>query len=182
MKLRVVAAACLLSLLAGSAGAQSPQPYAGMQTRAIKALSDQQIADLRSARGMGLALAAELNGYPGPRHLLELADRLDLSAEQRGQVQQWFEAMRSETVELGEALIAREAELDRRFAERSITDAALKSEIGAIADIQGRLRYSHLKYHLATVELLTPAQMQRYAELRGYTGERPEGHRLHHSD
>jgi hypothetical protein len=60
--------------------------------------------------------------------------------------------------------------------------AALKAEIGAIAEIQGRLRYSHLKYHLATVELLTPAQMQRYAELRGYTGERPEGHRLHHSD
>jgi Spy/CpxP family protein refolding chaperone len=182
MNLRVVAAACLLSLLAGSAGAQSPQAYAGMQTRAIKALSDQQIADLRSARGMGLALAAELNGYPGPRHLLELADRLDLSAEQRGQVRQLFEAMRSETVELGEALIAREAELDRRFAERSITDAALKAAIGAIAEIQGRLRYSHLKYHLATVELLTSAQMQRYAELRGYTGERPEGHRPRHSD
>ena len=48
-----------------------------MQTRSIKALSDQQIADLGAGRGMGLALAAELNGYPGPSHVLELADKLD---------------------------------------------------------------------------------------------------------
>ena len=40
-------------------------PYAGMQSRPIKALSEQQVADLQAGRGMGLALAAELNGYPG---------------------------------------------------------------------------------------------------------------------
>ena len=66
-------------------------PYAGMQTRPIKALSDQQIADLKAGRGMGLALAAELNGYPGPLHVLELADKLDLSAEQRSSVQRLFD-------------------------------------------------------------------------------------------
>src|ERR1019366_8686260 len=77
---------------ATSAGAQTP--YAGMQTRSIKALSDQQIADLGAGRGMGLALAAEMNGYPGPSHVLELADRLDLSAEQRASVQQLFDSMK----------------------------------------------------------------------------------------
>jgi hypothetical protein len=41
-------------------------PYAGMQTRPVKALTEQQLADLKAGRGMGLALAAELNGYPGP--------------------------------------------------------------------------------------------------------------------
>src|SRR5581483_11779332 len=46
----------------------SQAPYAGLQHRAVKALSDQQLADLRAGRGMGLALAAELNGYPGPIH------------------------------------------------------------------------------------------------------------------
>ena len=72
----------LVSLtLVTSVNAQTP--YAGMQARPIKALSDQQIADLKAGRGMGLALAAELNGYPGPLHVLELADKLDLSAEQR---------------------------------------------------------------------------------------------------
>jgi hypothetical protein len=44
--------------------AQSQQPYAGLAGRSIKALSEQQIADLQAGRGMGLALAAELNGYP----------------------------------------------------------------------------------------------------------------------
>src|SRR5438046_1329161 len=58
-------------------------PYAGMQDRALKALSDQQLADLRAGRGMSLALAGELNGYPGPSHVLELADQLQLNDEQR---------------------------------------------------------------------------------------------------
>jgi len=66
----------LLMLLAAPAMEQQHQddyePYAGMQTRSIKALSDQQIADLKAGRGMGLALPAELNGYPGPIHVLEL--------------------------------------------------------------------------------------------------------------
>ena len=49
-----------------------PSPYAGLQDRAIKALSDEQIADLRAGKGMSLALPAELNGYPGPAHALEI--------------------------------------------------------------------------------------------------------------
>src|SRR5262245_1477224 len=61
-------------------------PYAGLDSRDIKALSAEQLADLKAGRGMGLALAAELNGYPGPLHVLELADRLQLSPEQTRRV------------------------------------------------------------------------------------------------
>jgi hypothetical protein len=61
-----------------------------MQTRPIKALSEQQVADLQAGRGMGLALPAELNGYPGPAHVLELADKLGLSADQRASVHPSF--------------------------------------------------------------------------------------------
>lgn len=57
-----------------------------MQARLVKALSDQQIADLRAGRGIGMALPAELNGYPGPLHVLELADALGLTPEQRGRM------------------------------------------------------------------------------------------------
>ena len=59
----IAAAVAILALASSAAPAQSP--YAGMQSRSIKALSAQQIDDLRAGRGMGLALAAELNGYPG---------------------------------------------------------------------------------------------------------------------
>lgn len=51
---------------AGTSTEPAQNSYAGLQQRAIKALSDQQKADLRAGRGMGLALPAELNGYPGP--------------------------------------------------------------------------------------------------------------------
>src|ERR1700716_2245653 len=91
-----------------AAHAQQPaSPYAGYEQRPIKALSDQQVADLRAGRGMGLALAAELNGYPGPVHVLELAAPLELPPERRARTQALFEAMKAETVPLGERLIAR---------------------------------------------------------------------------
>src|SRR5215475_1130417 len=76
---RLVLAPAILAILCNAASAQSHQPYAGFEQRPIKALSEQEVDDLRAGRGMGLALAAELNGYPGPSHVLELADRLDLS-------------------------------------------------------------------------------------------------------
>ena len=58
--------------------AHQHSPYAGQEARDIKALSLEEIADLAAGRGMGLALAAELNGYPGPRHVLDLAPELGL--------------------------------------------------------------------------------------------------------
>ena len=183
--LRIAALAILLSLTAAAATAESLQPYAGLQSRGIKALSDQQIGDLSAGRGMGLALAAELNGYPGPLHVLELADRIDLSAQQRTRVQELFAAMKAEAVSVGHKLIAQEAELDRLFATRSISHANLAAATTAIAETQGVLRATHLKYHLAMVTLLSPAQVRRYSELRGYAAggpARPAGaphHRSH---
>src|ERR687892_416537 len=111
--------------IAPAAWPQTHQPYAGMQARPVKALSDQQIADLRAGRGMGLALAAELNGYPGPLHVLELATPLGLSDDQRAKVAEMFETMKREAVPLGEQLIAAETALDRRFADKTITASSL---------------------------------------------------------
>ncbi|MBV8408667.1 MAG: Spy/CpxP family protein refolding chaperone [Alphaproteobacteria bacterium] len=155
-------------LVVGAATAQTP--YAGMQSRPIKALSDEQVADLRAGRGMGLALAAELNGYPGPAHLLELADQLDLSDEQRTTAQRLFDSMKAESIPIGERLIAQEADLDRLFAEHKITPENLATVTAEIGETQAKLRDAHLKYHLATVALLRPSQIQRYAVLRGYSG------------
>jgi hypothetical protein len=166
--------AAVIVLFAGSAQAQhhelkhDPSPYAGMQSRAVKALSDQQIADLRAGRGMGLALAAELNGYPGPMHVLELADRLGLSGEQRRAVRQLFDAMQAEAIAVGEKWIDGEATLDRAFKDRTITPQRLAELSAAIGKAQGELRAVHLKYHLTTAELLSPDQTRRYSHLRGY--------------
>jgi len=73
----------------------------------VKALSDQQIADLKAGRGMGFALAAEVNGYPGPSHVLEFADVLQLSDKQRSRTTALLEAMKAETIPLGERISRR---------------------------------------------------------------------------
>src|ERR1041385_9218342 len=122
------------------------RPYAGMQARTIKPLSDEQIADLKAGRGMRLALAAELNGYPGPSHVLELVAQLNLSDRQRGSVRQLFAAMKAESIPIGEQLISRESDLDRLFADRTITPEGLKAAIAEIGNLQAGLRAAHLKY------------------------------------
>ena len=167
-----ILAAVVMVLFAGTAVAQDHQhkhaPYVGMTTRQVKALSEQQVADLRAGRGMGLALAAELNGYPGPMHVLELADRLSLSSDQRQRIQKLFETMKDEAVVVGEKLIDAETALDRVFRDRSMTPSHLTELTTQVGRLQGELRAVHLKYHLTTAEQLSAEQSKRYAELRGY--------------
>src|SRR5712671_927614 len=103
--MRLTLAVLALAASYGSALAQQ-QPYAGMESRAIKTLSDQQIADLKEGNGMGLALAGELNGYPGPRHAIDLAEQLRLSPDQVAKLNEFYAAMKSETMPMGATLIA----------------------------------------------------------------------------
>jgi hypothetical protein len=176
-------AACAFALftaLSSTATAQSNQPYSGLQSRPIKALSDQQVADLRAGRGMGLALAAELNGYPGPSHLLELSDKLALTSDQHSALKGMFDAMKAETIPIGENLIVQEERLDRLFAEKTVSAERLKDATKDIGETQARLRNAHLGYHLQARAILEPSQIHRYAELRGYGAERQEPTRHRH--
>lgn len=152
------------------------QPYAGLESRSIKSLSDEQIADLNAGRGMGLALAAELNGYPGPSHAIDLADRLGLSVEQIAKLQALFVAMKAETIPIGATLISQERALNEDFAGHTITPAKLEMTTQKIGATQAALRSAHLKYHLSTVAVLTPEQVKRYGELRGYAANATPGH------
>ncbi len=105
MNMRLIIVIGLIAFSAVTANTQSSQPYSGMQTRDVKALSEEQMADLKAGRGMGLALAAELNGYPGPKHLLELTDDIGLTDQQREKIRQLFGAMQLEAIPIGQALI-----------------------------------------------------------------------------
>jgi len=165
-------AASSVSALAQHHHAPAASPYAGFEMREVKALSDPQVADLKAGRGMGYALSAELNGYPGPSHVLELGGQLGLTEAQRRRIQDLFDAMKAETIPIGERLIAQETDLDRLFSRRTATTANLTAATAAIGATQTALRAAHLKYHLATVEILTTEQVRRYGELRGYFGVR----------
>jgi Spy/CpxP family protein refolding chaperone len=156
--------------LAPLAHAATPSPYAGQQAREIKALSSAEQADLLAGKGMGLAKAAELNGYPGPSHVLELAADLALSAEQRERTQALWQTMDARAKALGQQVIDAERELDALFASKQVTRERMAAQLDRIGTLQAQLRAVHLEAHLEQVRILTPEQSQRYATLRGYSG------------
>lgn len=162
-----------------SAGAAGHQQYAGRQDRPIKALDPQRAEDLLAGRGLGYALAAELNHYPGPAHVLQLGDQLGLTPDQERATREVFAAMDGEARRLGRQLIDQERELDGLFASGRIGPEELDRLAGAIAAIEGQLREVHLAAHLQMKAILTPAQVARYDELRGYAapGSAPAPHR-----
>ncbi|MEO0486156.1 MAG: Spy/CpxP family protein refolding chaperone [Pseudomonadota bacterium] len=173
--------ASALAILGAAVGAQSAhQPYSGLETREIAALSAHDSEDLEAGRGWGLALPAELNGYPGPLHVLDLAEALELTGAQRDQVQAVFVEMQREAQSAGAALVAAERALDGAFSDGTVTGHTLKRLVDAAAEARAALRYVHLSRHLVTLDILTPAQVERYAVLRGYADDPcaavPDGH------
>jgi Spy/CpxP family protein refolding chaperone len=150
--------------------------YAGQESRNIKALSDEDIAALQNGDGMGIAKAAELNSYPGPRHVLTLAKELRLTEAQADQTNALRDRMSATARPLGAELIDRERLLEQLFATGEITPERLTAETAAIGDIQGRLRAVHLAAHLETRAILTPEQVALYGKLRGYTATGTSSH------
>jgi Spy/CpxP family protein refolding chaperone len=146
----------------------SDQPYAGLQHREIRALAAEEIDDLLAGRGAGYALAAELNNYPGPIHVLDLAGELDLTDEQQEDVEAIFESMQQEAQQLGETLVDLEETLDQRFREEHIDNDDVVDLTSEIASVEGELRATHLNAHLELKSLLTSDQIAEYNELRGY--------------
>ncbi len=167
-----------LALAQGSA--QPGSPYAGEETRAIKSLSEDDIAELRRGGGWGLAKAAELNGMPGPAHLLELKDQIPLDPEQVAAIQAIYDALRVDAIAEGERFVALEQELEDHFRNRTITDQILRRLLADIAGSRRNLRYIHLATHISTPDLLMSEQISRYNTLRGYRTDPcanvPEGH------
>ncbi len=155
-------------------------PYAGLERRAIKSLSAGDIDELRRGGGWGLALAAELNGVPGPAHLLELRDEIPLGAEQIAAIEAIFAEMKAEAIAAGARLIAAEEALEAAFRAGALEDVRLRSLVTAAEVARAELRFVHLSRHLSTPALLTKAQIERYNILRGYGSDPclnvPAGH------
>lgn len=177
-------AACLTALpvvtaLANNANHQSH--YAGQEQRDIKSLSAEDIAELEAGAGWGLAKAAELNGVPGPRHLLEMRDDISLSDGQVAAIEQLYSEMNASAVELGKSLIEQERQLELRFQNDIPSESELESLLAEIGKTRSALRFVHLSAHLKTPGILSREQIDHYNRLRGYASADPcqnipEGH------
>src|SRR2546427_1982354 len=116
--------------------------------------------------GCGLAFAADQNGYPGPMHVLELRDRLKLTADQAAKVQELMHAMFAESRPKGARLLEAEAKLRRLFADRTADEATVRAAVAEVERARSEVRLGHLLTHLKTRALLTEDQRRIYHEAR----------------
>ena len=178
----LMAALVAISLSQPAAAESAASPYVGQQARGIKTLSAEDVAALRNGDGMGMAKAAELNHYPGPRHVLALARELRLSESQTAQMTAIRDRMSAAVRPLGAELIERERALDLLFGRGEITPERLTAATAAIGETQARLRAAHLAAHLETRAVLGAEQIADYDKLRGYAdaGAAMRGHGAGH--
>jgi hypothetical protein len=177
--LRAICCAIVALALETAGVAAQHAPYAGLDARAISSLSESDIAALEDGEGWGLALPAELNGYPGPAHVLEQAKALGLTPEQRAGVEAIFDAMRAAARRAGVAYIEAERRVDRLFRDGGATPATLAAATAQAGEALGALRSVHLAAHLEVTPLLTRHQQYLYGQLRGYDGH-AHGHHAGH--
>lgn len=156
------------SLLTHIASAAPLSPYAGQQSSEIKSLSAEDVQSYLSGKGMGLAKAAELNGYPGPSHVLGLSSELALTRKQEDQTKELFKRMEERSSFIGKQIVEEERALNDLFASRTVTPQFLASSMARIGQLQGQLREAHLNAHITQASILTPEQIIRYQALRGY--------------
>jgi len=170
----------MVNFIPGYAEDVQNSKYAGQQNREIKSLSPEDILELRRGGGWGLAKAAELNGVPGPAHLLELKSEIDLTDKQIKALRIVYDEMKRKAIRKGEELINLETNLEKLFVERTINDNRLRSLLTDIALVRGELRYIHLSTHLKTPEILSESQIIKYNIVRGYSNNPclsvPAGH------
>jgi len=142
--------------------------YAGEETRIIKSLSADDVDQLKNGKGWGFAKAAELNGMPGPLHVLEMKNEISLTEIQEKKISALYKKMKEEAISLGEKYVNLEKALNDSFAQKKISEKSLEKQLKEIANVRSSLRFIHLKAHLATPNILTEHQIKKYNKLRGY--------------
>ncbi len=158
-------------LLAFSAAAQqqgtAPGPISpGKAAEAAHhACLDQERAALERGEGFGMALAADRNGFPGPRHVLELRAELKLTPEQQSAIEDLFRRMKQQALARGKDVLVAEQKLETLFAAKR-PEAELREQAFRAATLRAELRWVHLSAHLAAQKLLSPEQLAAYQHLR----------------
>lgn len=142
------------------------------------AIPEDRAHGLKQGHGMGFAKVAELNHYPGPRHVLDLADELALSPEQMAETESVFADMQQEAIHLGTLLVEQENALEALFATGRPSPDSVTEHVLQIGKTRALLRAVHLKAHLSMKDILSAEQVTEYDRLRGYGDKDASG--THH--
>lgn len=148
--------------------AHGTSPYAHAQSAEVPSLSPEEVRELRNGEGMGLARAAELNHFPGPKHLLELAPELGLGKARIGRIEEIHDRMKARAIAKGEAILEMERHLAGLFASGQPSETALARITEHLGLMRGQLQAIHLVAHVEAARELTAEQIESYDRLRGY--------------
>ena len=143
-------------------------PYVEQLDSPVRGLSSSEVDNLLNGKGAGYARTAELNGYPGLRHVLDLSSQLNLSSKQETEIQAAFEQMQSQAKTIGKTIVSKEQELSEAFASGEITNTELEKQTEELARLYGELRKTHLQAHLQINPILSAEQIKKYNQIRGY--------------
>lgn len=121
---------------------------------------------LMNSEGAGMARYADVNGYPGPKHVLELQEELQLNDEQVKQMEAIFEEMAEKARSKGEAIIIAEKRLNDLFLAKTASEESVGSMTVEIGRLRGELRAIHLTAHLQAADVMSPEQREQYMKLR----------------
>jgi hypothetical protein len=146
---------------------------------AAAAASAQVPADkeaLLAGDGAGQGMYAELNGYPGPKHVLDLASTLNLSAEQKRLLTEIYKGMSARARELGTRIVRVEDELNTAFRQGLVNERSVTDDAEQIGRLRGRLRAVHLTAHIKTKDILSRAQLDMYKSLRAKDAQNKQSH------
>jgi Spy/CpxP family protein refolding chaperone len=161
----IVAAALLTT---GSALAQHGghhQHGDGQGHQAAQACIDQFNKVVGEGRGFGMAFAADQNGYPGPMHVLELKDRLKLTADQEARARELYAGVRAQLPK-STRLLEAQRRLERLFAQGAATEPAVRTAVAEVEQALSEVRLVHLLAHVRARDLLTEEQRRIYHEAR----------------
>ncbi|MBC8515055.1 hypothetical protein H8D30_04280 [bacterium] len=151
----------------------------------LTSLSAEEVLGFLEGKGMGMAKPAEMNHFPGPMHVLELREELDLSEDQIAMVYGYRLDMLEETKSKGSLLITMEYNIDQWFLAASkgasVDETDLSRMLRASALLRGQIRYTHLHAHLLTAMALSPQQIMDYDTLRGYGEESSDNAPMDHA-
>ena len=143
-------------------------PHAHAQSAEVPSLTPDEVRALRNGEGMGLARAAELNHFPGPKHLLDLRSELKLGDAQIERIKAIHRKMRTQAIAKGEDILQAELHIANLFALGSPAPAQVNRATEHLGVLRGQLRAIHLLAHIESARELTPGQIKVYDRLRGY--------------
>jgi uncharacterized protein (DUF305 family) len=140
----------------------------GAPMPAIRGLSPGEAHAIGAGEGAGMARAAELNGIPGPRHVLDLAEQLGLTPGQHAEITAIHATMHEEAIRVGQAYLDAQHAFEQQLRDPARRGQALTTQHPEVTTLHGELQRTHLRAHVATASVLSEEQIATYNTLRGH--------------